>query len=145
MARLKQWEIDKRSGHEDTFWKNVRKQDDGKWVWTGHTNNNHNTKPEDENYFYGEFELCTRETANNARPTRAHKSTMAHRVVLFLTYGRPVPSPRQFYVYPLNGDRLDINPDNLWIRDVKTGKKVSSAEFFAVANDNFPVEIRNAA
>lgn len=142
MARLKQWEIDKRSGHEDTFWKNVRKQADGKWIWFGHTNNNHNTV-DCESYDYGEFELCTRETANDARPKKAHASKMAHRVVLFLTYGRPVPESCD--VFPFNGDHLDINPSNLGVRNKKTRMEVSSAEFFAVANDNSPAEIRNAA
>lgn len=135
MARLKQWQIDKRSGHEGTFWKNVRKQEDGKWVWTGHTNNNHNTV-DCESYDYGVFELCSRETANNYKPKKIHASDMAHRVVLFLTYGRPVPDPKRFFVFPINGDHLDINPENLGVRDVKTGAKVTSAEFFKVANDN---------
>lgn len=144
MARLKQWEIDKRSGHEDTFWKNVRKQPDGKWMWTGLTNNNHNTVDCDS-YDYGVFELCSRETANEHKPTKIHESTMAHRISLFLTYRRPVPDPKRYYVFPLNGDHLDINPENLGIRNIKTGVKLTAAQFFDVANDNIPVQDRKAA
>jgi len=132
---LTQRQIDMRSGHEGTFWKNVVKHDNGRWEWIGFTNNNHNTVDCDS-YDYGVFELCSRETANDHKPKKIHASSMAHRVVLFLTYGRPVPSPNRFYVFPYNGDHLDINPANLGVRDIKTGTKVTAAEFFEVANDN---------
>ena len=130
---LTQKQIDMRSGHDGTFWKNVSKQPDGKWIWTGYKNTNHNTV-DCEKYHYGEFELCTRETSNLAKPTRAHKSKMAHRIILFLTYGRPIPSTHD--VFPFNGDHLDINPDNLGVRDKKTGAEVTADKFFEVANDN---------
>lgn len=130
---LTQKQIDMRSGHAGTFWKNIRKQEDGKWVWVGRTNTNHNTV-DCEKYHYGEYELVSRETSNFAKPTKVHASKMAHRIILFLTYGRPVPSA--YDVFPFNGDHLDINPDNLGIREKKTGVEVSAAKFFEVANDN---------
>lgn len=130
---LTQKQIDMRSGHEGTFWKNVSKNPDGKWIWTGHKNNNHNTV-DCQSYDYGEFELCTRETANDRTPKKAHDSKMAHRIGLFLIYGRPVP--KQYDVFPFNGDHLDINPENLGIREKKTGAEVPAAKFFEVANDN---------
>lgn len=61
MARLTQKQIDQRSGHKGTFWKNVFKRSDGKWMWTGSTNTNHNTV-DCEKYHYGEFELVSKET-----------------------------------------------------------------------------------
>lgn len=138
---LSQREIDKRSGHEGTFWRNVDKRPDGKWLWTGATNNNHNTV-DCQSYDYGVYELVSRETSNLAKPTKIHDSKMAHRVVLFLTYGRPVP--KQYDVFPVNGDHLDINPDNLWLRHTKDRAEISSAKFFDVANDN-ENEVRAAA
>lgn len=130
---LTQKQIDMRSGHDGTFWKNVTKQADGKWIWTGQKNNNHNTV-DCESYDYGVFDLCSRETSNFAKPTSIHHSKMAHRVSLFLTYGRPVP--KQYEVFPVNGDHLDVNPDNLGVRDTKTRATMSAAAFFDVANDN---------
>ena len=130
---LTQKQIDMRSGHAGTFWKNVHKREDGKWLWTGHKNTNHNTV-DCKKYEYGEYELCSRETSNFSKPTKIHQSKMAHRIILFLTYGRPVPS--SYEVFPSNGDHLDINPENLWIREKKTGAEVPASEFFAVANDN---------
>ncbi|MBB6299924.1 hypothetical protein [Rhizobium leucaenae] len=130
---LTQKQIDMRSGHDGTFWRNVSKQPDGKWIWTGQKNTNHNTV-DCEKYFYGEFELVSKETSNFAKPTRVHASKMAHRISLFLTYHRPVPAA--YDVFPFNGDHLDINPENLWIREKKTGAEVSAEKFFEVANDN---------
>lgn len=129
---LSQRDIDKRSGHHGTFWKNVDQQGQT-WLWTGYKNTNHNTVDCDK-YEYGEYELVSRETSNLAKPTRVHKSKMAHRIVLFLTYGRPVPS--DYDVFPVNGNHLDINPDNLSLRDRKTRQEITAASFFDVANDN---------
>lgn len=130
---LSQRQIDQRSGNDGTFWKNVVKCSDGKWIWTGKTNTNHNNV-DCQKYEYGEFELCTRESATYAKPKKAHASKLAHRVVLFLTYGRPVASA--YDVFPYNGDHLDINPTNLGVRDRKTRQEWAAAQFFAVANNN---------
>lgn len=67
---------------------------------------------------------------------------MAHRIILFLTYGRPVPSSHD--VFPFNGDHLDINPENLGIRERRTRKEFTAAQFFEVANDNIEAK-REAA
>lgn len=139
---LSQKEIDQRSGHAATFWKNVWRRSDGKWIWQGRTNTNHNTV-DCEKYEYGEYELCSKETSNLAKPVRTHKSKMAHRIVLFLTYGREVPS--SYDVFPANGDHLDINPNNLWLRDRKTRHEVAADVFFRAANDNGENSARMAA
>lgn len=130
---LTQRQIDRRSGHAATFWKNVLKQPDGKWMWLGHTNTNHNTV-DCRKYEYGEYELVTRETSNLSRPQKAHASKLAHRIILFLVYGRELS--RQYEVFPLFGDYLDINPDHLGVRDVKTRREMPAPEFFEIANDN---------
>jgi len=142
---LSQREIDKRSGHEGTFWRNVEKQDDGRWMWMGQKNNNHNTV-DCESYDYGVYELVSRETAYHAKPKKIHKSNMAHRISVFLTYGVEVPSDRKsgFDVFPLNGEHLDINPSNLGVRSITTGQEWTAAAF-CVAKDNNWIEVRAAA
>lgn len=139
---LSQREIDRRSGHAGTFWKNVDKRPDGKWIWVGRTNTNHNTV-DCQKYHYGEFELVSRETSNLSKPVKIHTSKMAHRIILHLTYGRPVPS--QYEVFPSNGDHLDINPDNLCVRHVRTREEMAASKFFDVANDNTEGGLRVAA
>ena len=60
---LTQRQIDKREGHAETFWKNVDKREDGKWIWTGYINKNHNGV-DCEQYEYGVFKLSSKETSN---------------------------------------------------------------------------------
>lgn len=132
MAGLTQKQIDQRSGRAETFWRNVRMRDDGAWEWAGYKNNNHNTV-DCESYDYGEFELTTDETSNLSRPTRRIRSKMAHHVSVFLTYGTEVP--RGYEVFPRNGDHLDINPQNLWVRS-KASREEWPAAIFCAANDN---------
>lgn len=130
---LTQKQIDKRSGHAGTFWKNVVKHANGKWEWTGRTTTNHNTV-DCQKYHYGEFELCTRESALRSKPIKAHTSKLAHRIILFLTYGRPVPADCEVFHY--DNDHLNINPNNLGVRDTNTRVEMTAAKFFEVANDN---------
>lgn len=130
---LTQKQIDMRSGHSGTFWKNVIKYPDGKWEWVGRKNTNHNTV-DCQKYEYGEYELVSRETSNFSKPKVIHKSKLAHRIVLFLTYGRPVPSDYEVFHY--DNDHLNINPANLGVRHVKTRIEMTAAKFFEVANDN---------
>jgi hypothetical protein len=142
---LSQREIDKRSGHEATFWRNVDKREDGRWMWNGQTNNNHNTV-DCESYDYGVYELVSRETANLSKPKKIHKSNMAHRISVYLTYGVEIPSDRKtgFDVFPINGEHLDINPSNLGVRSIATGQEWTAAVFCA-ANDNYDTSLRDAA
>lgn len=142
MARLTQREIDQRSGHDGTFWRNVQKRSDGKWMWTGYTNNNHNTV-DCASYDYGEFQLVSRETANDAKPEQIHKSRMAHHIVLFLTFCVELDAKR-YEVSSIDGDRLNINPENLIVRDKKTRREWPAAVFFA-ANDNGPLPLEASA
>lgn len=130
---LTQKQIDQRSGHSGTFWKNVIRWPNGRWEWVGQTNNNHNTV-DCESYNYGVFDLVSRETSNFAKPASIHKSKLAHRIILFLTYGRPVPDGCDVFHY--DNDHLNINPDNLGVRNKATGVEMSAAKFFEVANDN---------
>lgn len=123
---LSQREIDKRSGHDGTFWKNVVKHDDKRWEWTGYQNTNHNTV-DCQKYHYGEFELCTRQTANTSKPKRLIKTKMAHRIAVYLFYGFEVSS--DYDVFPINGDHLDINPNNLMLRHKKSRKEISPSDF----------------
>lgn len=138
---LSQREIDRRSGNAKTFWRNVAKQPDGRHLWTGAINNNHNTV-DCESYDYGEFELTTEESSNLAKPKRRIKSKMVHRVCVFLTYGVEVPPG--FDVFPKNGDHLDVNPDNLWVRE-KRGRQEWPASEFCAANDNEHAKVRAVA
>lgn len=121
---------DKREGTEYTFWRNVDKRDDGKWIWTGAKNTNHNTV-DCQKYEYGNFALYGDWRTN----VKACNSIMAHIVILFLIYGRELDTER-YEVTPLNGDHLDINPDNLAVRNKETRIVVPSAGFFAADNDN---------
>lgn len=142
---LTQRQIDKRSGTAKTFWSNVVKRQDGVWLWTGYTNNNHNTVSCDS-YDYGEFELITDETQYNSKPTRILKSKMAHHVSVFLTYGVEIPTSRKtgYDVFPANANHLDVNPDNLWVRSISTRQELRAAEFCA-ANDNSSEKAKVAA
>lgn len=110
---------DKRTGNARTFWRNVNKSsgDEGPWIWTGETNTNHNTVDCDK-YVYGQFDLA------------GCKSKMAHRISLFLTYGREVPSTHD--VFPMVGaDHLNVNPMHLGVRE-KVSRLISSAtEYFS--------------
>jgi hypothetical protein len=115
--------FDKKNGGPREFWRNVDKSagENGPWLWVGDTNNNHNTVDCDS-YDYGQFNL------------EGHRSKMAHRISLFLTFGCEVPSTHD--VFPLIGkNHLDVNPYHLGVRDRKTGTEMSAAEYFA-ANDN---------
>lgn len=138
---LSQREIDRRSGNAKTFWSNVDAGADGKWCWTGVVNNNHNTV-DCESYDYGEFELTTDESSNLAKPKRRIKTKMAHRVAVYLSYGVEVPAG--FDVFPKNGDHLDLNPLNLWVRS-KTGRQEWSAAEFCASNDNAQAKVRVVA
>jgi hypothetical protein len=117
--------FDKKNGGPREFWHNVDKSagESGPWLWTGDTNNNHNTVDCDS-YDYGQFNLD------------GHRSKMAHRIVLFLTFGVEVPSSHD--VFPMVGNNhLNINPNHLGVREKRTGLEMSAAEYFA-ANDNTP-------
>lgn len=139
MARLKQWQIDMREGTEKTFWKNVQKlpSTHGEcWIWTGNKNNNHNTV-ECEGYDYGEFTL----TDHAWRPIKGI-TRMAHRLALYLTFGRQVPD--DLYVFPeVCGNRLCMNPAHLWVRNQKNTFRMAAAAFFAGGDD--AIEMARAA
>lgn len=117
------------------FWKNVDKREDGKWIWTGAKNTNHNTV-DCEKYEYGNFALYDSYRAT----AKALKSEMAHIVILFLTYGRELDTSR-YEVTPINGDHLDINPTNLAVRDKATREVVPASRFFAAVNDNHGMQV----
>lgn len=129
--------LDKKQGEPRVFWKNVEQRADGKWIWTGAKNTNHNTV-DCEKYEYGNFALY----ADYRAKDKAIKSEMAHHVILFLTYGREIDTTTH-EVTPLNDDHLDINPGNLAVRNKQTRIVVPSAQFFAAMNDNS--EMRAAA
>lgn len=139
MAPRTQKQIDQSSGTARTFWRNVKKQDDGVWLWISPSkNSNHNTV-DCKKYDYGVFTLVTDETQFNAKPTKRIKSDMAHHVAIFLTYGIELSTDRKtgFDVFPANGNHLDVNPDNLMVRDLQTRAEMPAAMFCA-ANDNQP-------
>ncbi len=126
--KLSQKQIDQRSGHSDIFWRNVDKQSDNQWIWTGNTNTNHDPRTGVQYYYYGEFELVTRETAYNAKPTKQITTKLAHRIALYLKYGREVPA--NYDVFPLNNNHLDINPANLALRERRSRVEITSERFF---------------
>lgn len=121
-----------KAGIERDFWRLVDQTggDDAPWWWLGATNNNHNTV-DCASYDYGVFKL---EDRYEYPQKKIHSSEFAHRIILFLTYGRELS--RQYEVFPLFGDYLDINPRHLGVRDVKTRREVPAPVFFDVANDN---------
>lgn len=145
MARLTQKQIDQRSGTARTFWRNVVKQPDDVWLWTGSKNNNHNTVDCDS-YDYGVFELVTDDTQYDAKPKPRIKTKMAHHVSVYLTYGVELSTDRKsgFDVFPANGNHLDVNPDNLWVRSIKTRQELPAAVFCA-ANDNSVMKAKAVA
>lgn len=108
-------------GTEDDFWSRVDKRDDAQWLWTGRTNTNHNTV-DCQRYEYGHFDLD------------GHHSKMAHRIMIYLTYGRELT--RDYEVFAYDDNRLNIHPDNLGIRNVATRAEQRASDFFAAANDN---------
>lgn len=129
---LTQRELDTREGHEVIFFKNVDKRSDTEWIWTGYTNNNHNDKKSDPNsktYEYPEFSLCSYEDRFLSKPKLIHKSRMGHRIILFLTFGEPVPE--DYEVFPLgDGNHLNISPKNLGVRHKKSGQEWTADEFY---------------
>lgn len=124
--------MDQRRGIPRVFWRNVDKRDDGKWVWTGSKNTNHNTV-DCQKYEYGEFVL---EASLHKPFGLLCRSHMAHIICLFLTFGRELDT-LAYEVTPANGDHLDINPDNLLVRNKRTREVLPSSVFFAT-NDNTP-------
>lgn len=122
--------LDKKQGIARTFWKNVDRRDDGRWIWTGAKNTNHNTV-DCQKYEYGTFALYGDYRTN----VKACKSEMAHIIMLFLTYGQELDTAN-YETTPLNGDHLDINPANLAVRNKTTREVVPASKFFAAANDN---------
>jgi hypothetical protein len=127
-----QREIDQSAGCSETFKRNIIKRSSDEWVWTGYTNNNHNDRKDDpdaETYDYGEFSLCSYENRCMAKPPLIHRSRMAHRIVLFLEYGIPVP--KEYDVFPCDGNHLNIAPRNLGIRHRKTRCEWKAENFYS--------------
>lgn len=114
-----------KKGTKAEFWRYVDKRSDTEWIWTGRVNNNHNTV-DTANYDYGVFSL------------EGCDSELAHRIMVYLTYGRELT--RAYEVFHFDGNHLNIHPNNLGVRNVKTRHEQSAAEFFAVANDNAPAK-----
>lgn len=110
-----------KKGTKAEFWRYVDKRSDTEWIWTGRVNNNHNTV-DTANYDYGVFALdgCD--------------SQLAHRIMIYLTYGRELTRSYDVFVY--DGNRLNIHPGNLGIRNVATRVEYCASDFFAPANDN---------
>ncbi len=127
--------LDKKQGVARTFWKNVEQRADGRWMWTGAKNTNHNTV-DCQKYEYGNFKLY----ADYRTDAKACNSEMAHHVILFLTFGQELDTTK-YEVTPINGDHLDINPDNLAVRNRSTREVTAAAMFFAAANDNHEMKV----
>lgn len=108
-------------GTEAQFWRHIDKRSDTEWIWTGRTNNNHNTA-DTKNYDYGVFAL------------EGCDSELVHRIMIYLTYGRELT--RSFDVFAYDGNRLNVHPDNLGVRNVRSRHEQSAADYFSVANDN---------
>ncbi|MEZ0212458.1 MAG: hypothetical protein ACAH27_05840 [Xanthobacteraceae bacterium] len=119
---ISQKQIDLSEGPARVFWKNVKRQPNGCWLWAGRVNTNHNGT-HFKGYAYGEF------TLTDSRYIPIIKTRMAHRIALFLTYGIEVPTTHD--VFPMVcGDHLCVNPEHLGIKERFTSRSMPATEFF---------------
>lgn len=109
-------------GSETQFWRHIDKRSDTEWIWTGRTNNNHNTV-DTESYDYGVFALG------------GHDTELVHRIMVEKVSGRKLS--RTFDVFHFDGNHLNIHPDNLGVRNVHTRQEYP-ASMYAAVNDNAP-------
>lgn len=120
-------------GTKRDFYGLIDRKPDGRMLWRGATTTNHNTV-DCEKYEYGDFELVTDVRSNIVKPTRLVHTKLVHRIMVYLTFG--IELDRRYDVFALNGNRLDITPSNLGIRDTKSRQEWQAHEFFAANSNN---------